>query len=129
MPKEERRNLCRLIIFSVAASLAVSLFHTWAVLEGPAEHSQCLARLRKRGQTARQSGVKARTKAKRKTVMVNADSSKAHFATFCSPCLEFCTHQSLTTYACAKLTLHMRILVIVCMLIGKFYTVIQHTFV
>ena len=39
-------HLCKFIISSAVSVLAVSLFHTWAMLEGPAECSQCLARPR-----------------------------------------------------------------------------------
>ena len=55
-------NLHKFIVSSTAATLVVSLFHTQAVLEGPAEQSQHLARPRKRRQRARQSEVKPRAK-------------------------------------------------------------------
>ena len=73
MPKEKRRELTQAYHFQccrVTSSLTVS--YTGRVRRGSrAQSVPC--KTKKAGQTARQSGVKARTKAKRNTVMVNCE--------------------------------------------------------
>ena len=63
-------------------ALAVSLFYIPAMLEGAAEHSQHLARPRKRGQRARQNEVEYNDSEGYDTLVLSADSSKVRFATF-----------------------------------------------
>ena len=73
MPKEKRRKLTQVYHFHccrVTSGLTVS--YTGHVGEGSrAQSVPC--KTKKAGQTARQSGVKVRTKAKRNTVMVNCE--------------------------------------------------------